>query len=65
MDEGGRARRLCRDRNGVRGLRLRLDSLREDFNYHYDGDCLGRLRRIVVETLDEVEAAAARPGRPQ
>ena len=50
---------------GFKGFDCDWDSLREDFNYHYDGDCLGRLRRIVVETLDEVEAAAARPGRPQ
>lgn len=50
---------------GFAGFDCDWDALREDFNYHYDGDCLGRLRRIVVETLDEVEAAAARPGRPQ
>ena len=50
---------------GFAGFDCDWDALREDFNYHYDGDCLGRLRRIVVKTRDEVEAAAARPGRPQ
>ena len=43
-------------KTGFAGFDCDWDALREDFNYHYDGDCLGRLQRVVVETLREAEA---------
>lgn len=40
--------------NNFIGYNCNWDLLRKEYNYYYDGTCLSRLQRVIIETLKEI-----------
>lgn len=40
--------------NNFIGYDCNWDLLRKEYNYYYDGTCLSRLQRVIIETLKEI-----------